>query len=103
MILRISNQTELETSPPCAIAANAEARFRSDSHTALRGISCTAERGVIVLEGRLSSFYQKQLAQEIVGHIEGVVQVVNQIEVVSGDQSRKVTGLAANLSVRQSI
>jgi osmotically-inducible protein OsmY len=56
-----------------------------------------------VLEGRLSSFYQKQLAQEIVGHIEGVVQVVNQIEVVSGDQSRKVTGLAANLSVRQSI
>jgi osmotically-inducible protein OsmY len=43
---------------------------------------------VIVLEGRLSSFYQKQLAQEIVGHIEGVVQVVNQIEVVSSERGR---------------
>ncbi len=87
MILRISNQTELETSPPCTIAAIAEARFRANSRTALRGVSCKAEGGVIVLEGRLSSFYQKQLAQEIVGHIEGVVQVVNQIEVVSCDRS----------------
>jgi osmotically-inducible protein OsmY len=92
MILRISNQTELETSPPCAIAANAEARFRSDSHTALRGISCKAERGVLVLEGRLSTFFEKQLAQEIVANIEDVVQVVNQIEVASSDQSRFAAG-----------
>jgi osmotically-inducible protein OsmY len=92
MILRISNQTELETSPPCAIEAIAEARFRSDSHTALRGISCKAERSVIVLEGRLSTFFQKQLAQEIVAHIEGVVQVVNQIEVVSSERGRSSDG-----------
>jgi hypothetical protein len=35
-----------------------------------------------VLEGRLESFYHTQLAQEIVANIEGVVQVVNHIEVV---------------------
>jgi osmotically-inducible protein OsmY len=87
MILRITNQPELETSPPYAIAAIAEARFRANSHTSLRGISCKVERGVIVLEGHLSTFFQKQLAQEIVAHIEGVVQVVNQIEVASCDQS----------------
>jgi osmotically-inducible protein OsmY len=88
MILRISNQTERKTSPRCAIAAIAEARFRGNSRTALRGISCKAERGVIVLEGHLSTFFQKQLAQEIVANIEGVVQVVNQIEVVSSNRSR---------------
>jgi osmotically-inducible protein OsmY len=88
MILRTSNRSECETSPPRAIAAIVEARFRANSHTALRGISCKAERGVLVLEGRLSTFFQKQLAQEIVANIEGVVQVVNQIEVVGWDQSR---------------
>ena len=87
MIVRISNQTELETSPPCAIAEIAEARFRESSRMALRSICCKAERGVLVLEGQLSTFFQKQLAQEIVAHIEGVVQVVNQIEVVSSDRS----------------
>ena len=87
MILRISNQTELETSPPCAIATIAEARFRESSRTALRGISCKAERGVLVLEGHLSTYFQKQLAQEIVANIKGIVQVVNQIEVVSSDRS----------------
>ena len=87
MIVRISNQTELETSPPCAIAEIAEARFRESSRMALRSICCKAERGVLVLEGQLSTFFQKQLAQEIVANIEGVEQVVNQIEVVSSDRS----------------
>ena len=88
MILQMSNQTERQTWLPCAIAAIAEARFRANSHTALRGISCQSERGVLVLEGRLASFYHTQLAQEIAANVEGVVQVVNRIEVVSSDQSR---------------
>ena len=88
MILLMSNQTERKTSPPCAIEEIAGARFRANSHTALRGISCKSERGVLVLEGHLSTFFQKQLAQEIVGNIDGVVQVVNHIEVVSFDQRR---------------
>ena len=88
MVLRMSNQTERKTSPPRAIAAIAEARFRANSHMALRGISCKADQGVLVLEGHLSTFFLKQLAQEIVTNIEGVVQVVNHIEVVSFDQSR---------------
>jgi osmotically-inducible protein OsmY len=82
MILRMPNQTELRTSLPCAIVAAAEACLRANSYTALRGISCKSERGVLVLEGRLNSFFQKQIAQEIIAKIEGVVQVVNQIEVV---------------------
>ena len=86
MILQLSNQPELQPPPPSGIAATAEARFRSSSYRALRGITCNAEQGVLVLEGRLSSFFQKQLAQEIVANIEGVMQVVNQIEVVGSGQ-----------------
>ena len=82
MIVRTSNQPEFETSPPCSIAAIADARFRANSRTVFRGISCIVEQGVLVLEGQLSTFFQKQLAQEIVANIEGVVQVVNRIEVV---------------------
>jgi osmotically-inducible protein OsmY len=65
------------------VAAVAEARLRANSHTALRGISCKTDGGTLVLEGRLKSFYHTQLAQEIVANIEGVEQVVNQIEVVA--------------------
>jgi osmotically-inducible protein OsmY len=92
MIVRTSIETELRTLRLCAIAAIAEARFRATSHTVLRKISCKAERGVLVLEGQLSTFFHKQLAQEIVANIAGVVQVVNQIEVVSSDQSRCAVG-----------
>ena len=85
MISQISNHSECTTSPSCRIAATARARFRASSHTALRGISCKAERGVLVLEGQLSTFFQKQLAQELVANIDDVVQVVNHIEVVDSD------------------
>ena len=37
----------------------------------------------IYLHGHSSSFYQKQMAQEVVRRMEGVAAVVNQIEVVS--------------------
>lgn len=85
MILRMPNQTEPTASPSCAIAAIAEARFRKSSHRAIRSISCKFDQGVLVLDGRLRTFFQKQLAQEIAANIEGVVQVVNRIEVVGTD------------------
>jgi hypothetical protein len=36
---------------------------------------------VIVLEGRVSSYYHKQLAQETVAHLEGMPMVVNDVGV----------------------
>ncbi len=64
------------------VAAVAEARLRASSHRALRKISCKFDQGVLVLQGRLSTYFLTQSAQEIVADIEGVEQVVNQIEVV---------------------
>jgi osmotically-inducible protein OsmY len=74
---------EVEQEAPLVrhIAAVAEARLGASPHRALRTILCKCDEGVLVLRGRLSTYFHKQLAQEIVADIEGVEQVVNQIEV----------------------
>jgi osmotically-inducible protein OsmY len=64
------------------IAAVAASRLSASSHPALRKILCNYDEGVLVLRGRLNSFFHMQMAQEIVARIEGVERVVNQIEVV---------------------
>ena len=65
------------------IAEIAEARLCASSHQALRMVFCKFDDGVLVLQGRLNSFFHKQLAQEIVAKIEGVERVENKIEVVN--------------------
>ncbi len=55
--------------------------LRNSPYRALRGILCECDQGVLLLRGRLSSFYYKQLAQEAVARVRGVRQVVNEIEV----------------------
>jgi osmotically-inducible protein OsmY len=65
------------------IAEIAEARLSASSHPALRKVFCKYDDGILVLRGRLTSFFHTQLAQETVAKIEGVERVVNQIEVVN--------------------
>jgi len=64
------------------IVAIAEARLKASSYHALRRVRCTYDHGVLALEGHLRTFFQKQLAQELVADLEGVKQVVNRIEVI---------------------
>ena len=45
-------------------------------------IWCEFQSGRLVLQGQVPSFYHKQLAQEAVAGLEGVAQVVNDIEVI---------------------
>ncbi len=47
-----------------------------------RDVSCEFRHGVLLLRGRLPSYYQKQLAQEAVKELEGVLQVINNIKVI---------------------
>ncbi len=44
-------------------------------------VLCEYDHGTLFLRGRLPSFHQKQVAQEAVARVEGVTQVVNEIEV----------------------
>jgi len=64
-----------------AIDRKAEERLRSSSYLALRDISCLASDDVLYLHGCLSSYYLKQVAQELAVGVEGVRHVVNLIEV----------------------
>ncbi len=55
--------------------------LRNSPYRALRGVRCECDEGVLLLRGRLPSFYHKQLAQEAVARLPGVSQVINEIEV----------------------
>jgi osmotically-inducible protein OsmY len=48
----------------------------------MQRIWCEFDQGQLFLRGQVPSFYLKQLAQEAVIGIDGVRQVVNEIEVV---------------------
>jgi len=67
----------------CDVMEAAKCRLQECLYTDARRVSCEYENGVLVLRGRVPSFYCKQLAQEAVGRISGVVEVINQIEVVT--------------------
>ena len=54
--------------------------WNSSYHT-VRTVRCTFQEGVLTMEGRLSSFYLKQIAQTTVKGIEGVDRIENRIEV----------------------
>lgn len=63
-------------------ADTATQRILYQPHLATQQVWCEFDQGRLLLRGQVSSFYFKQLAQEAVTGIEGVRQVVNEIEVV---------------------
>ena len=63
------------------IAEVAMERLRDSPYKAMRRVSCECKDGVLFLRGRLFSFHEKQMAQEAVARIDGVTQVVNEVEV----------------------
>lgn len=67
-----------------SIAAQAKARLQASPYPPIRKIFCMYDEGMLVLIGRLPTFFQKQLAQAVVADIQGVGQIVNQIEVLDG-------------------
>jgi len=63
------------------VARRAEAQLRRHSYLALKTIICESRGGTLLLRGCLPTYYLKQIAQEAVGTLEGVDQIVNEIEV----------------------
>jgi len=63
------------------VVATARSRLRSTGYTSLDQIECQFRDGTLILAGRVGSFYQKQVAQTVVMDVDGVEQLVNQIEV----------------------
>ena len=55
--------------------------FEQLGYQQLNNIDCRAEDNVLVLSGKLNSFYLKQIAQTVAMKIPGVASVHNLIEV----------------------
>jgi osmotically-inducible protein OsmY len=55
---------------------------------ALGHVRVVAEDGSVFLSGRLCSFYQKQLCINCCRRVAGVIRLIDQLEVSSGDDSR---------------
>lgn len=44
-------------------------------------VQLTTNKGQVVLEGRVQSFFEKQMAQEALKRVEGVDSILNHLEV----------------------
>jgi len=49
-----------------------------------KALELNAERGVLLVQGRVPTFYLRQIAVECIKRVAGVTQVVDAIEVVDG-------------------
>jgi hypothetical protein len=76
------------------IQAQASARLRSHSHFCGRMLDLTFElRGdVLIIRGRLPSFYLKQLVQTVLREIEHVKRIENYVDVVASNGLSSVQG-----------
>lgn len=61
-----------------------QSRFRlaETTYPALRRVEIEDRQGTLILTGRVSTFYLKQVAQAVVARVKGVKSIVNRIEVV---------------------
>jgi osmotically-inducible protein OsmY len=61
-------------------------RLQSSPYSAIRRVACFFDEGVLVLQGEVPSYYQKQLAQSSVNGFAGVERIANRIRVTDGQE-----------------
>ena len=62
----------------CALARSA---IRTNPHTKQLAVEVSAQNECLVLGGVVHSYYQKQMAQEVIKQIAGVQQIRNEVSV----------------------
>jgi hypothetical protein len=63
------------------LAHEAECRLHNSAYSSLRDVHCTCHHGVLIITGRVPSYYVKQVAQSLVRTLDQVDEVVNDLEV----------------------
>jgi osmotically-inducible protein OsmY len=80
----IGNQQAETMADAAALAEAAAARLRQAPYLELRQVACAWHDGVLQLQGHVSSYYLRQIAQTLVQGLEGVEAIDNQLEVIPG-------------------
>lgn len=78
----LSGRSPLRLPPAPRVAVEAERRLKQSSYPSHRGLRCGFRDGVLTLEGRVSSYYSRQMACAMVSDLEGVECVVDRMEVI---------------------
>jgi len=65
------------------LAEDVSNALQTSSYSALRGIAVSVRGGTLFLEGSVSSFHLKQLAQEAAKRVLGHATIVNELDVPS--------------------
>ena len=70
------------TAPPKHfVQAEAQSRLRRSGYHELNMVSCEFDDSVLTLRGQVSSFHMKQVAQTLIGTLDGVEEIDNRLEV----------------------
>ncbi|MBX3452141.1 MAG: BON domain-containing protein [Planctomycetaceae bacterium] len=65
------------------------AALRQKRYTPLRSLIVTIDNGVVMVHGRVPTFYLRQIAIECIKSVAGVTRVLDRIDVVPGDRLGK--------------
>ena len=68
-------------SSPMPVQSRAAQALRQSSHPALRFLKVEETEARIIISGRVTSYYLKQLAQETIMPVRGDLELVNRVTV----------------------
>ena len=72
---------EAAVAAPPALVDQVHGALSRSPYVSPRDVRVEAEQGVVRLEGAVRSFFQKQMAQEVIRRLDGVERVVNRLQV----------------------
>ncbi len=64
-----------------AFVQRLDSAIKGNPHLTGHQVFCYEEGGTVILQGRVRSYYQKQMAQEALRKLAGVERIVNDLEV----------------------
>jgi len=64
-----------------ALVQRLDSAIKGNPYLTGHQVFCSEEGGTVILQGRVRSYYQKQMAQEALRNLEGVERIVNDLEV----------------------
>jgi osmotically-inducible protein OsmY len=71
----------MHTTTSCGLLERISAALETSPHVPSRNVLLEADAGAVVLKGRVHSYFQKQMAQEVLRRVDGVETIENLLEV----------------------